>query len=231
MINKLKLLKTPHAILNYLNKLQVIRKFNNVHTSSVDVCLLEGYIVRKKCIADSLGNFMFHNEIKALQKVGQYPHFPFLIAFDQNSLTIYMTYCGPELSSENLPKNWRTQFQEISDIMNITNINSNDILLRNICCLGDEIKIIDFGLNTIFGRTIKEVMNDLHILLSHLDTNKNKYTDNSDSITTINTEIDLIYNKFYPNWKQKLENYNLLNKKYQEAIIDMKNRKKINKNK
>jgi tRNA A-37 threonylcarbamoyl transferase component Bud32 len=217
MINKLKLLKTPHAILNYLNKLQVIRKFNNVHTSSVDVCLLEGYIVRKKCINDSLGNFMFWNEVKALKKIGHYPHFPFLIAYDPNSLTIYMTYCGPTLTSNNLPKNWKTQYEEISKIMNITNVNSNDILLRNICYLGDEIKIIDFGLHTIFGKTIKESLNELYILLSNLDTNKN---------LNIPINSDTIYNNYYPGWKEKLERYDFINKKYIEFIENMKNKKK-----
>jgi tRNA A-37 threonylcarbamoyl transferase component Bud32 len=216
MVSKLKLLKSQQAILYYLNKLQVIRKFDNVHTSSTEVCLLEGYIVRKKCIKDSLGNFMFMNEIKALKKVSQYPHFPFLIAYEPNSLTIYMTYCGPMLSSDNLPKNWKNQYEEISQIMNITEINSNDVLLRNICCLGDEIKIIDFGLHTIFGRTIKEVLNDLYTILNQLDTNKNK--NQSEDIS--------VYSNYYPNWKLKLERYNLIKMKYNEIISNMKNKKK-----
>jgi tRNA A-37 threonylcarbamoyl transferase component Bud32 len=219
-ITKLKLLRTHSAILNYLKNLPVIRKFNNVHTSSVDVCLLEGYIVRKICIRDSLGSFMFRNEVKALKKLSCFPHFPFLIASDQNSLTIYMTYCGPQLSSDNLPNNWKTQFQEISDIMNTTNVNSNDILLRNVCCLGDEIKIIDFGLHTIFGRTVKEVVNDLYIILTNLDKN------NSHSHShTSEQDIEFLYNRHYPNWRKKLEYYDLFNKKYQEAINNMKNKK------
>ncbi len=104
--------------------------------------------------------------------------------------------------------------------MNVTNVNSNDILLRNICCLGDEIKIIDFGLHTIFGRTIQEVLSDLHILLSQVDKSR--------SIVLSEKEIDLMYNKYYPNWQQKLEKYGLLQKKYQEIIRNIKNRKKIN---
>ena len=190
-----------------------------MHTSSTEVCLLEGYIVRKKCIKDSLGNFMFMNEIKALQKIGQYPHFPFLIAYDPNSLTIYMTYCGSMLSSNNLPKNWKKQFEEISQIMNITNINSNDILLRNICCLGDEIKLIDFGLHTIFGRTIKEVLNDLYTILNQLDKNTNTNKNQSEDILSV-------YTNYYPNWKEKLERYNLIKMKYNEIISNMKNKKK-----
>jgi tRNA A-37 threonylcarbamoyl transferase component Bud32 len=166
---------------------------------------------------------MFWNEVKALKKIGHYPHFPFLIAYDPNSLTIYMTYCGSTLSSENLPKNWKVQFEEISQIMNITNINSNDMLLRNICCLGDEIKIIDFGLNTIFGRTIDDVLNDLLIILNQLE--KNKPLNKTQNIISDNNIVS-VYNNYYPGCKEKLEKYNLMKKKYTELINMHKHNKK-----
>jgi tRNA A-37 threonylcarbamoyl transferase component Bud32 len=217
MITKLKLLK-KNELINYLNNLPIISKFNNMHTSSVSVCLIEGYLVKKKCINDSLGNFMFWNEIRALQKLSSYPHFPFLIAYDSNSLIIYMTYCGPSLSSENLPTNWKIQFEEIKEIMEITEVNSNDMIMRNICCLGDEIKIIDFGLHTIFGRTIKEVLNDFYIQLQNIDKRNN--TQSNQSI------INNSYNLYYPNWKENLHKYLIIKTKYNTILKNMKNKKK-----
>jgi hypothetical protein len=68
-----------------------------------------------------------------------------------------MSYCGKLISSENLPTNWKDQITDISLILKTLNVNSNDMLLRNICCFNGEIKIIDFGLCTIFGKTIDDV--------------------------------------------------------------------------
>ena len=81
------------------------------------------------------------------------------------------------------------------------------MLLRNICCLNGEIKIIDFGLSTIFGKTIDDVLKDLYNNLNTL--NKNiSITPNIQSYIYINE---------YPNWRQNLENYKI--KEIQLALI------------
>jgi tRNA A-37 threonylcarbamoyl transferase component Bud32 len=154
---------------------------------------------------------MFTNEINALSKLRGYPHFPHLIAYDPKNLIIYMTYCGGLLTSENLPNNWRDQIHNIKEIMMTLNINSNDMLTRNTCCLNGEIKIIDFGLHTIFGRTIEEVIGDLYNNINILSSSKNK-VDNS---------IKYKYMEEYPNWKLNLEKYKhkqVLIKKAQDSI-------------
>jgi hypothetical protein len=138
-------IKTKEGVLQYMNRLKDIHKFTSEHTNSDKVSLIEGYIVKKVCFNNSLGNYMFTNEINALSKLRGYPHFPHLIAYDPQNLIIYMTYCGGLLTSENLPNNWRDQIHEIKEIMMTLNINSNDMLMRNTCCLDGEIKIIDFG--------------------------------------------------------------------------------------
>lgn len=207
-INKIKLIKNHNHILNYLNSLPIIRQFNNQHTCSDNVSLIEGYIVKKRCNNDSLGNFMFWNEVNVLKKVKGFPHFPIMITYDPNSLTIYMTYCGPALKNDNIPNNWEEQFNEISQIMTVLNVNSNDMIHRNICCLGNEIKIIDFGLNTIFGRTIKEVLNDFYRDLKNISHNISRIPRN------INNDYN--YNIYYPKWKDNLKKVEMIQKKIQE---------------
>jgi tRNA A-37 threonylcarbamoyl transferase component Bud32 len=204
--------KTKEEILRYLGSLKDIHQFTSIHTNSDKVSLIEGFIVKKVCLNNSLGNYMFTNEINALSKLRGYPHFPHLIAYDPNSLIIYMTYCGNLLSSENLPSNWREQVHEIKEIMTGLNINSNDMLLRNTCCFDGEIKIIDFGLHTIFGRTINEVISDLHNNINILSSSKTK----GDNITNKYKYMDE-----YPNWKNNLEKYKqkqILIKKAQEDM-------------
>jgi len=197
-------IKTKEGILNYLNNLKDIHKFTSEHTNSDKVSLIEGYIVKKVCINNSLGNYMFNNEINALSKLRGYPHFPHLIAYDQRNLIIYMTYCGSLLTSENLPNNWRDQIHDIKEIMLSLNINSNDMLMRNTCCLDGEIKIIDFGLHTIFGRTIEEVIGDLYNNINILPSSKNK----------VDHSIKYKYMNDYPNWKTNLEKY-----KHKQVLI------------
>ena len=193
-------IKDKRLRLNYLGNLKTIYKFQNEHNNSLDVCLLEGYIVKKKCFANSLGNYMFQNEVAALSKLSGYPHFPLLFEYDANMLIIYMSYCGNLISSKNIPLNWKEQVNEIKEIMTILNVNSNDMIPRNICCLDNEIKIIDFGLNTIFGKTINEIINDLY-------GNLNNFSKNQNQNIVINSTLELNYLKEYKGWKEKLENY------------------------
>jgi tRNA A-37 threonylcarbamoyl transferase component Bud32 len=197
-------IKTKEGVLQYMNSLKDIHKFTSEHTNSDKVTLIEGFIVKKICINNSLGNYMFTNEINALSKLRGYPHFPHLIAYDPKNLIIYMTYCGGLLTSENLPNNWRDQIHDIKEIMTTLNINSNDMLMRNTCCLNGEIKIIDFGLHTIFGRTIEEVIGDLYNNMNILSSSKNK----------VDHSIKYKYMEEYPNWKLNLEKY-----KHKQVLI------------
>lgn len=204
-------IKTKEGVLQYMNNLKDIHKFTSEHTNSDKVTLIEGFIVKKICMNNSLGNYMFTNEINALSKLRNYPHFPHLIAYDPKNLIIYMTYCGGLLTSENLPNNWRDQIHDIKEIMMTLNINSNDMLMRNTCCLNGEIKIIDFGLHTIFGRTIEEVIGDLYNNINILNSSKNK----------VDHSIKYKYMEEYPNWKLNLEKYKhnqVLIKKAQDSI-------------
>ena len=217
-INVLSQIKNKRLRLNYFENLKTVYKFNNEHSNSLEVCLLEGYVVKKKCFGTSLGNYMFKNEVSALIKLNGYPHFPILFEYDPYKLIIYMSYCGDTISSKNISVNWKEQFNEISEIMTVLKVNSNDMIPRNICCLDNEIKIIDFGLHTIFGKTIKEVLNDLYGQLNNI----NKQNQNNN--------LELNYLIEYKGWKEKLENYTKkelqmkeLNNKFIQHLKDLKN--------
>jgi len=227
-INFLSKIKNKRLRLNYLENLKTVHKFNNENNNSLEVCLLEGYIVKKKCFGTSLGNYMFQNEVSALSKLNGYPHFPILFEYDPDKLIIYMSYCGNTISSKNTALNWKEQFNEISEIMTVLKVNSNDMIPRNICCLDNEIKIIDFGLNTVFGKTINEVLNDLYGQLSNI----NKQNQNNNNIN-INNNLELNYLIEYKGWKEKLENYKKkeiqmkeLHNKFQQHLKDLKNFRK-----
>jgi tRNA A-37 threonylcarbamoyl transferase component Bud32 len=212
LLSRLNSLKTNQSRLSFLSSLKTIHKFTAEHTNSDIVVLLEGYIVKKRCFANSLGNYMFGNEVKALMKLNGYPHFPKLIAYDPNSLTIYMSYCGQNISASNLPSNWKEQIKEISEIMETLNVNSNDMLLRNVCCLNGEIKIIDFGLHTIFGKTLNENISDLMNNLNSLGSRPTLKENNSST-----------YQEEYSNWKDNLIKY----KNKQQQIEIFQNKLKI----
>ncbi len=198
MINKIFELKKKNInILDYLNQLKVIKTFNNIHEGSQKVELIEGYIVKKKCLQSSMGHFLFLNEVNTLKKLQGYPHFPHLIAFDSNKLIIYMTYCGETISNHNLPNDWSYQIDNISRILNVLNINSNDMSIRNTCCLGDELKIIDFGLNTQFKLPIHESIMNLSKQLNNLS---------GSSLSRNETNNYKSYKEYYPNWENKLKN-------------------------
>ena len=197
-LNKFYKLGNKKLMLNYLKNLKVISVFNTIHTCSKRVELLNGFIVRKICDGTSYGRFLFYNEINALKKLSGFPHFPKLVEYDEYNLTIYMTYCGELVSNNNLPSNWLDQVNKIQLILNNMEVNSNDMLLRNTCCLGNEIKIIDFGYHTQFGRSLSEVIHDFISELSKIK---------SPQISSINKNNDDSYLKFYPNWEKRIENY------------------------
>ena len=202
VIKQIKILNNYNDVNKYFETLKKIHKFTNDHFGSLDVILLEGYIVKKVCKQDNHGNYLFWNEIKALHKLSGYPHFPYLLSYDSKKLIIYMTYCGEMISFKNIPNDLKKQLLEIKQIMSILQVNSNDMIKRNICCLGNELKIIDFGLsNNIFSNNISDTINKLESNLLELY----KYKKNNQSDNDIKCKS---YTEYYPNWYVKINMYN-----------------------
>lgn len=150
-----------------LNNRKIIQNFTNTHNHSSQVSLLEGYIVMKKFKKKQIDHKMFYNELKALNMIYSHQHFPQLIFFDPQSLIIYMTYCGKEISAQNLPENWKAQYQEIGNILQHVKLNPNDIITRNLCVLDNVIHIIDFGLANVSN--IASSLKKLYIILSQMN--------------------------------------------------------------
>ncbi len=202
VIKQIKILKNYNDINKYFESLKKIHIFTNDHFGSIEVILLEGYIVKKMCKKDSHGVYLFNNEVKALSKICGYPHFPYLLSYDSKKLIIYMTYCGDTISSKNIPDDIKQQLIEIKTIMKVFNINSNDMIKRNICCLGDEIKIIDFGLaNNMFSSNINNSISKLELDLLELYKHKKHNQSNDDIKCTP-------YSEYYPNWFVNINIYN-----------------------
>jgi len=229
--NYLKSLGNEAERLKYLNSLKVVYSFTeNEHNLSSSVNLLENYIVCKTCFSSGYGNFLFNNEIASLAKSSGFPHFPILFGYDKYNLKIYMSYCGKTLKYHNLPDNWKEQFNEIKIITENIGVDSNDVLERNICCLGDEIKLIDFGLDNPTFRYLSENIAKLYSYFNELDKSKtknnktNQIKERTERTENVNCSS---YIKYYPNWKTNLirsiEKNKKINLIYNELL---KNRKK-----
>lgn len=88
----------------------------------------------------------FKSEVTALLLLHGWDHFPQLLYYDENTLTLYMTYCGKDLGKEkNLPNNWREQMRNIYKGLQATKIYNNDIYEGNFCLHNGKIYMIDFG--------------------------------------------------------------------------------------
>lgn len=153
---------------SYLMNLKIKKQFKSPHHYSTSVYLLDNYIVRKNLKNNGLGHFLFLNEINALQKLSPFKHFPKLIGYDLRQKCIYMTFCGEQISKENIPEDWEHQLNEIKKDLVSVNVNSNDMILRNICVLKKRIYIIDFGLYSQFGVPIEQSITNLRYELKKM---------------------------------------------------------------
>lgn len=163
---------TPREKQNFLLYLKISKRFKSPHHYSSSVYLLDNYVVRKNLKKNAMGNFLFQNEISALKKLQPYKYFPKLLGYDNLRLSIFMTFCGEQISSKNLPDDWEKQIDEIETILTEINVNSNDMILRNVCVLNKRIYIIDFGLYSQFSVSIKETISKLKYDLRKISVNK-----------------------------------------------------------
>lgn len=152
----------------YLMNLKIKKEFKSPHHYSASVYLLDNYIVRKNLKSNKLGYFLFLNEINALQKLSSFEHFPKLIGYDFRQMCIYMTFCGDQISKENIPLDWTQQLNEIQKDLLLVNVNSNDMILRNVCVLNEKIYIIDFGLYSQFGVPVQQSIYNLRYELQRI---------------------------------------------------------------
>jgi hypothetical protein len=166
VIEDLNGLLTNDDKINYLKNLKPLKKIGTINNHSNTIHLVENFIVRKTLKFNRLGYILFNNEIKALSRLYKYDNFPKILGWDSRTLTIYMTYCGKEINSKNIPDNYLEQYTIIKNVFLKEKLSNNDILERNMCVLGDKINIIDFGLCNDFE--INKVISELYYKLEKI---------------------------------------------------------------
>ena len=84
-------------------------------------------------------------EVNALTKLEHNDHFPKIVSIMPDIFSFYMTYCGPRLTQDNLPVDWREQVETILLSMEKQNIVNGDIDIKNLTVLDGKIYLLDFG--------------------------------------------------------------------------------------
>ena len=126
---------------------------------------------------DKIGNNYDHyyREIDSLRILEKYGNFPKIIYTDENTHSIYLTYCGEKLNENNIPSNWKYQLKNINNILIKHNIFHNDIWYGNFLVLDGIIFLIDFGWSTHYYQEYP-YMNLLYTNVENYD-NIYKYLD------------------------------------------------------
>jgi len=119
---------------------------------------------------------IFEREVKNLEALS------LLHSVDLNNKIIKMKYLGISLYEHfYLPNDWKNQFENLFNEMNIKDITYPEFNLKNILVLNDKIHLIDYGLSNVNNNSNK---NNYLIFVELLEKINNKYQelDNSDNL-------------------------------------------------
>lgn len=111
-------------------------------------CECSDIIVIKTIINDNKWNYnpnWYDREKKALLKLQGEKHFPTLLAFNDKSASLCMTYCGESINLKNMPTNWNEQMINMIKILQKHQIYNNDMHAGNILVKNNMIFLIDFS--------------------------------------------------------------------------------------
>ena len=86
-----------------------------------------------------------NREKHILLKLQHDNHFPTILCVDDNSTTIYMTYCGDKIKLGCVPSNWKEQIKEVLVTLEKKQIYNNDSCDQNFLVKDDIIYLVDFG--------------------------------------------------------------------------------------
>jgi predicted Ser/Thr protein kinase len=87
---------------------------------------------------------IFKNEIKHLKTLRDLCFTPKLLKVKNDTLTIYMTYCGEPINDDDYAAHCRI-IEEYKQILKGRGVYHNDLKKDNICILNGNIYFIDFG--------------------------------------------------------------------------------------
>ena len=116
-------------------------------TCNVYIGLGQGMKIIKK---EYLHNFSsFNSEVTIMSLLSNKKHFPKLISVDHQRKIIYMSYCGPEMYSGNMPITYVIQLNEILDTLEEMGIHYLDFKSQHLRCHTGILYLIDFGASKI----------------------------------------------------------------------------------
>lgn len=108
--------------------------------------VLKQYITNPKLRNQTQNRAHWKKEVVALTRLKGLPHFPQLISYDQKTMRIVMSYCGPNVTKEALPKNWIKQCDQIGRKITSMHMYHNDVYVKNICVKDGVLYLIDWGM-------------------------------------------------------------------------------------
>jgi len=103
---------------------------------------------------NELHKFTFYNELNWLTKLSESDIAPSVISYDENLLTIEMTYVGEQISKTNIPIDWEMQCDNIITILHKHKCSHNDIKPDDILVHNNKLYLVDFGWATELGSVI-----------------------------------------------------------------------------
>ena len=105
---------------------------------------------------NELHKFTFYNEIKWLTILESTPFTPQVKSYNEDLLTIEMSYAGVPLNKNNVPANWYNQCVNILDTLRQNNCSHNDIKPEDILVLDNKLCLVDFGWATNLDESIPD---------------------------------------------------------------------------
>lgn len=133
---------------------------------------------------NELHKFTFYNELNWLTKLSDSDIVPSVISYDENLLTIEMTYVGEQISKTNIPINWEMQCDNIITILHEHKCSHNDIKPDDILVHDKKLYLVDFGWATELGSSIPS--NWPKSIGGEFKYNINKFDDRYSLTTSIN---------------------------------------------
>lgn len=87
-------------------------------------------------------SYFIQKEVRAMRKLEGYDIAPKLVAYGDS--WILMTYVGKRVNKSTLPKDWKTQIENILKVLKKVHISHNDIQSEEILVMNNKLRLIDF---------------------------------------------------------------------------------------
>ena len=134
---------------------------------------------------------IFSKEVDILKRIQHLSFVPRLLSYDDDKLTIKLSYCGESLYNRfKLPLDWKSQIHSIFKELDREKIFYPEFWLQNILVLDDKITFVDFGLAEFDNN--KNNSDNLDVFIKNLEVLNNKLA----CVDDTNHRYQLIYTFF-----------------------------------